>query len=43
MFHAKLFAKEEKYRDEHWVGLKDGLGGGGPKDRPLVTQVQALS
>ncbi|KAG0347663.1 tRNA-dihydrouridine(16/17) synthase [NAD(P)(+)]-like protein [Podila humilis] len=38
MFNAKLFAKEEKYREEHWAGLKDGLGGGGPNDRPLVTQ-----
>ncbi|KAG0069432.1 hypothetical protein BGZ89_002887 [Linnemannia elongata] len=38
MFNAKLFAKEEKYRDEHWAGLKDGLGGGGPNDRPLIVQ-----
>ncbi|KAG0381103.1 tRNA-dihydrouridine(16/17) synthase [NAD(P)(+)]-like protein [Mortierella sp. AD032] len=38
MFNAKLFAKEEKYRDEHWTGLKDGLGGGGPNDRPLIVQ-----
>ncbi|KAG0259701.1 hypothetical protein BG011_002438 [Mortierella polycephala] len=38
MFNAKLFAKEEKYREEHWAGLKDGLGGGGPNDRPLFTQ-----
>ncbi|KAF8985442.1 tRNA-dihydrouridine(16/17) synthase [NAD(P)(+)]-like protein [Haplosporangium bisporale] len=38
MFNAKLFAKEEKYREEHWAGLKDGLGGGGPNDRPLVAQ-----
>ncbi|KAF9132620.1 tRNA-dihydrouridine(16/17) synthase [NAD(P)(+)]-like protein [Mortierella sp. 14UC] len=38
MFNAKLFAKEVKYRDEHWAGLKDGLGGGGPNDRPLVVQ-----
>jgi tRNA-dihydrouridine synthase 1 len=40
MFNAKLFAKDVKYRDEHWAGLKDGLGGGGPNDRPLVVQVQ---
>lgn len=39
MFNAKLFAKEVKYRDEHWAGLKDGLGGGGPNDRPLIVQV----
>ncbi|KAI1317310.1 tRNA-dihydrouridine(16/17) synthase [NAD(P)(+)]-like protein [Mortierella claussenii] len=38
MFNARLFAQEEKYRDEHWAGLKDGLGGGGPNDRPLITQ-----
>ncbi|KAH7045665.1 dihydrouridine synthase-domain-containing protein, partial [Linnemannia elongata] len=38
MFNAKLFAKEIKYRDEHWAGLKDGLGGGGPNDRPLIVQ-----
>ncbi|KAF9096492.1 tRNA-dihydrouridine(16/17) synthase [NAD(P)(+)]-like protein [Mortierella sp. AD031] len=38
MFNAKLFAKEVKYRDEHWAGLKDGLGGGGPNDRPLIVQ-----
>ncbi|KAF9418016.1 hypothetical protein BGZ94_009801 [Podila epigama] len=38
MFNAKLFAKEEKYRDEHWTGLKENLGGGGPNDRPLITQ-----
>ncbi|KAF9551057.1 tRNA-dihydrouridine(16/17) synthase [NAD(P)(+)]-like protein [Mortierella hygrophila] len=38
MFNAKLFAKDVKYRDEHWAGLKDGLGGGGPNDRPLVVQ-----
>ncbi|KAG0038951.1 tRNA-dihydrouridine(16/17) synthase [NAD(P)(+)]-like protein [Podila clonocystis] len=38
MFNAKLFAKEEKYREEHWAGLNQGLGGGGPNDRPLVTQ-----
>ncbi|ORZ10657.1 dihydrouridine synthase-domain-containing protein, partial [Lobosporangium transversale] len=38
MFNAKLFAQEEKYRNEHWPGLKDGLGGGGPNDRPLITQ-----
>ncbi|KAG0368008.1 hypothetical protein BC939DRAFT_503732 [Gamsiella multidivaricata] len=38
MFNAKIFAKEEKYRDEHWAGLKDGLGGGGLNDRPLITQ-----
>ncbi|KAF9983726.1 hypothetical protein BGZ65_001508 [Modicella reniformis] len=38
MFNAKIFAKEEKYRDEHWAGLKDGLGGGGSNDRPLITQ-----
>ncbi|KAF9905266.1 tRNA-dihydrouridine(16/17) synthase [NAD(P)(+)]-like protein [Linnemannia zychae] len=38
MFNAKLFAKEEKYRDEHWTGLKNGLGGGGPNDRPLIVQ-----
>ncbi|KAF9089294.1 tRNA-dihydrouridine(16/17) synthase [NAD(P)(+)]-like protein [Mortierella sp. AD031] len=38
MFNAKLFAKEEKYRDEHWAGLKNGLGGGGPNDRPLIVQ-----
>ncbi|KAG0342021.1 tRNA-dihydrouridine(16/17) synthase [NAD(P)(+)]-like protein [Podila horticola] len=38
MFNAKLFAKEEKYREEHWAGLKDGLGGGGPNDRPLIAQ-----
>ncbi|KAG0328320.1 tRNA-dihydrouridine(16/17) synthase [NAD(P)(+)]-like protein [Dissophora globulifera] len=38
MFNSKLFAKEEKYRDEHWSGLKDGLGGGTPNDRPLITQ-----
>ncbi|KAI8345966.1 dihydrouridine synthase-domain-containing protein [Mortierella sp. GBAus27b] len=38
MFNAKLFAKEEKYRDEHWAGLKDGLGGGGLNDRPLFAQ-----
>ncbi|KAI8597557.1 hypothetical protein EDD21DRAFT_385159 [Dissophora ornata] len=38
MFNAKIFAKEEKYRDEHWVGLKNSLGGGGPNDRPLFTQ-----
>ncbi|KAG0197770.1 tRNA-dihydrouridine(16/17) synthase [NAD(P)(+)]-like protein [Mortierella sp. GBA30] len=38
MFNAKLFAKEEKYRDEHWSGLKNGLGGGGPNDRPLIAQ-----
>ncbi|KAF9184383.1 hypothetical protein BGZ51_001650 [Haplosporangium sp. Z 767] len=38
MFNAKLFAKEEKYREEHWAGLRDGLGGGGPNDRPLFTQ-----
>lgn len=40
MFNAKLFAKEEKYRDEHWAGLKDGLGGGEPNDRPLIVQVR---
>lgn len=40
MFNAKLFAKEEKYREEHWAGLNQGLGGGGPNDRPLVAQVQ---
>ncbi|KAF9202120.1 tRNA-dihydrouridine(16/17) synthase [NAD(P)(+)]-like protein [Haplosporangium sp. Z 27] len=38
MFNARIFAQEEKYRDEHWAGLKDGLGGGGPNDRPLITQ-----
>ncbi|CAO3563857.1 unnamed protein product [Mortierella alpina] len=38
MFNARLFAKEEKYRDEHWAGLKNGLGGGGPNDRPLIAQ-----
>ncbi|KAG0349801.1 hypothetical protein BGZ54_004186, partial [Gamsiella multidivaricata] len=38
MFNAKLFAKDPKYRDEHWAGLKDGLGGGGPNDRPLIVQ-----
>ncbi|KAF9581476.1 hypothetical protein BGW38_001487 [Lunasporangiospora selenospora] len=38
MFNAKLFAKEEKYREEHWTGLKQGLGSGGPNDRPLVVQ-----
>ncbi|KAF9935113.1 hypothetical protein FBU30_007492 [Linnemannia zychae] len=38
MFNAKLFAKEEKYRDEHWAGLKNGLGSGGPNDRPLIVQ-----
>ncbi|KAF9153399.1 tRNA-dihydrouridine(16/17) synthase [NAD(P)(+)]-like protein [Linnemannia schmuckeri] len=38
MFNAKLFAKDVKYRDEHWAGLKDGLGGGGPNDRPLIVQ-----
>lgn len=41
MFNAKLFAKEEKYREEHWAGLNQGLGGGGPNDRPLIAQVQA--
>lgn len=40
MFNAKLFAKEEKYREEHWAGLNQGLGGGGPNDRPLVAQVR---
>ncbi|KAK3815698.1 MAG: tRNA-dihydrouridine synthase [NAD(P)(+)]-like protein [Linnemannia gamsii] len=38
MFNAKLFAKDVKYRDEHWAGLNDGLGGGGPNDRPLIVQ-----
>ncbi|KAG0049875.1 tRNA-dihydrouridine(16/17) synthase [NAD(P)(+)]-like protein [Gryganskiella cystojenkinii] len=38
MFNAKLFAKEEKYREEHWAGLQKGLGGGGPDDRPLIAQ-----
>ncbi|KAG0199814.1 tRNA-dihydrouridine(16/17) synthase [NAD(P)(+)]-like protein [Mortierella sp. GBA30] len=38
MFNAKIFAKEEKYREEHWAGLKEGLGGGGPNDRPLIVQ-----
>ncbi|KAF9182240.1 hypothetical protein BGZ51_004858 [Haplosporangium sp. Z 767] len=38
MFHARLFATEEKYREEQWVGLKHGLGGGGPNDRPLIAQ-----
>ncbi|KAF9217319.1 hypothetical protein BGZ59_005056 [Podila verticillata] len=38
MFNAKLFAKEEKYREEHWAGLSQGLGGGGPNDRPLIAQ-----
>ncbi|KAF9423765.1 tRNA-dihydrouridine(16/17) synthase [NAD(P)(+)]-like protein [Podila epigama] len=38
MFNAKLFAKEEKYREEHWAGLDQGLGGGGPNDRPLIVQ-----
>ncbi|KAG0255407.1 hypothetical protein BG011_005153 [Mortierella polycephala] len=38
MFHARLFATEEGYREEQWVGLKHGLGGGGPNDRPLITQ-----
>ncbi|KAG0296289.1 hypothetical protein BGZ96_009829 [Linnemannia gamsii] len=38
MFNAKLFAKDVKYRDEHWAGLKDGIGGGGPNDRPLIVQ-----
>lgn len=42
MFNAKLFAKDVKYRDEHWAGLKDGIGGGGPNDRPLIVQVQNL-
>jgi len=39
MFNAKIFAKEEKYREEHWAGLQNGLGGGGPNDRPLIVQV----
>ena len=43
MFNAKLFAKEEKYRDEHWAGLKSGLGGGGPNDRPLIVQVHIIT
>ncbi|KAF9380471.1 tRNA-dihydrouridine(16/17) synthase [NAD(P)(+)]-like protein [Mortierella sp. AD011] len=38
MFNARIFSHEEKYRDEHWEGLKNGLGGGGPNDRPLFTQ-----
>ncbi|KAF9348789.1 hypothetical protein BGX26_012826 [Mortierella sp. AD094] len=38
MFNARLFAVDAKYRDEHWTGLKDGLGSGGPNDRPLIVQ-----
>ncbi|KAG0330299.1 tRNA-dihydrouridine(16/17) synthase [NAD(P)(+)]-like protein [Dissophora globulifera] len=38
MFNAKLFANQQRYRDEHWAGLKDGLGGGSSNDRPLIAQ-----
>ncbi|KAF9109226.1 hypothetical protein BGX27_007849 [Mortierella sp. AM989] len=38
MFNAKLFAIDARYRNEHWAGLKDGLGSGGPNDRPLIVQ-----
>ncbi|KAF9437556.1 tRNA-dihydrouridine(16/17) synthase [NAD(P)(+)]-like protein [Entomortierella beljakovae] len=38
MFNSRIFANEQKYRDEHWEGLKEGLGGGQPNDRPLITQ-----
>ncbi|KAF9432118.1 tRNA-dihydrouridine(16/17) synthase [NAD(P)(+)]-like protein [Entomortierella beljakovae] len=41
MFHAKLFVTDENYRDEQWPGLKNGLGGGGPNDRPLIAQFSA--
>ena len=34
MFHAKLFAESEKYRNEFWRT--------GPKDRPLIVQVVGL-
>jgi hypothetical protein len=39
MFNAKLFVENERYRDEQWPGIRDGLGGGGPNDRPLIVQV----
>ncbi|KAF9946367.1 hypothetical protein BGZ65_009793, partial [Modicella reniformis] len=38
MFNAKLFVNDPKYRNEQWAGLKDGFGGGGPNDRPLIVQ-----
>ncbi|KAF9199683.1 tRNA-dihydrouridine(16/17) synthase [NAD(P)(+)]-like protein [Haplosporangium sp. Z 27] len=38
MFNARLFVRDARYREEQWTGLKDGLGGGGPNDRPLIAQ-----
>ncbi|KAK3819003.1 MAG: Dus-domain-containing protein [Benniella sp.] len=38
MFNSKLFVNDPKYRQEQWANLKDGLGGGGPNDRPLIVQ-----
>ncbi|KAF8926511.1 hypothetical protein BGZ58_011123 [Dissophora ornata] len=38
MFNARLFVNDPKYRDEHWAGMKERLGGGGPNDRPLIAQ-----
>ncbi|KAI1317583.1 hypothetical protein EDD11_008153 [Mortierella claussenii] len=38
MFNARLFVENQFYRDKQWAGLKEGLGGGGPNDRPLIAQ-----
>ncbi|KAG0244108.1 dihydrouridine synthase-domain-containing protein [Mortierella sp. GBAus27b] len=38
MLHSKLFVTRQRYRQEQWAGLKEGLGGGGPDDRPLIVQ-----